>query len=551
MKNYLNIAENWLKQDPDPETRAELSALIDAARANDATAQAELAKRFESRLQFGTAGLRGRQQAGTNGMNRVLVAQAAKGLADYIVQFDRENPSIVIGYDGRKNSAIYAQDTAQIMAAAGIKTRLLPRALPTPVLAYALKHFNTSAGVMVTASHNPPEDNGYKVYLGNSNGGGQIVSPADVDIAKLIEQAAQTPINEYARSDDYETLNDDVIEQYITKTAALAQEKPCELNYVYTAMHGVGKEVLLKTLQAASLPLPHLVAEQAEPDAAFPTVAFPNPEEKGALDLAIALAKAKNAEFIIANDPDADRLAVAIADEQGNWKSLHGNTVGCYLAWYLAQKNTGKQGTMACSLVSSPALAKIAEQYGLQSEETLTGFKYIAKVDNLLFGFEEALGYLVDADKVRDKDGISAAIVFLDLVRSLKAQGKTLLDHANDFAQTFGAYVSSQISIRVDDLADIGKLMHALRHQRPEKIGAHSISQFIDHLTTNRQSDILVFMLENGSRLIARPSGTEPKIKFYLDAKGDNAEHAQTVLQQFERDVQQLLNDIQSSFQAA
>lgn len=542
--NYLKNAENWLQQDPDPETRAELFTLINAARANDANAQAELTQRFATRLQFGTAGLRGKQQAGSNGMNRVLVAQTAKGLADYILQFDLHQPSIVIGYDGRKNSAIYAKDTAQIMAAAGIKTRLLPRALPTPVLAYALKHFDTSAGVMVTASHNPPEDNGYKVYLGKSNGGGQIVSPADTHIAQLIERAAQKSITEYSRSDDYETLNDEVIEQYIAKTAALAQEPECELNYVYTAMHGVGKEILCKTLAAANLPLPHLVSEQAEPNAAFPTVAFPNPEETGALDLAIALAKTKNAEFIIANDPDADRLAVAISDENGDWKTLHGNTVGCYLAWYLAQKNQGKQGTMACSLVSSPALAHIAARYGFQSEETLTGFKYIAKVDNLLFGFEEAIGYLVDADKVRDKDGISAAVVFLDFIRSLKAQGKTLQQYDNDFVQTFGAYVSSQISIRVDKLSDIQHMMQVFRQNSPQQIGQHKIVQLIDHLQTHRQSDILVFMLENDSRLIVRPSGTEPKIKFYLDAKGEDTKHAQTVLQQFEQSVHELLNNI-------
>ncbi|ULJ63234.1 phospho-sugar mutase [Wielerella bovis] len=534
-------AENWLKQDPDPETHAELSQLINAARAGDEVAHTELKHRFDGRLQFGTAGLRGRQQAGSMGMNRVLVSQAAKGLADYILQFDPQTPSIVIGYDGRKNSDIYAKDTAEIMAAAGIKTWLLPRCLPTPVLAYAIQHLDTSAGVMVTASHNPPADNGYKVYLGKSNGGGQIVSPADEEIAQLIDKATETPINEYPRSTQYITLDETVIDAYIAKTAALAQEPACELNYVYTAMHGVGKEVLLKTLNAANLPLPHIVAEQAEPDAAFSTVAFPNPEEKGALDLAIALAKKHQAEFILANDPDADRLAVAIADENGEWKPLHGNTVGCYLAWYLAKKNQGKQGTLACSLVSSPALASIAQKYGFANEETLTGFKYIAKTENLLFGFEEALGYLVDPDKVRDKDGISAAIVFLDLVRSLKAQGKTLLDYAHDFTQMFGAFISSQISIRVNELPDIAKLMAAMREHRPNQIGGQEVAQFIDHLHTDRQSDILVFYLANGCRLIVRPSGTEPKVKFYLDAKGETAAHAQEVLQAFDQAVRELL----------
>lgn len=541
--DLLNTAKQWLAQDPDAETRAELGALIEAADGGDQSALAQLQQRFEGRLQFGTAGLRGPQQAGPMGMNRVLVAQAAKGLADYLLSFDPEQTSIVIAYDGRKNSDVYARDTAAIMAGAGIKTYLLPRALPTPVLAYAIQHLDASGAVMVTASHNPPEDNGYKVYLGKSNGGGQIVSPADSAIAENIAAAAQTPISEYPRSEAFDLVEESLIESYVQKTAALAQEAACELNYVYTAMHGVGKEILFKTLAAAQLPLPHVVAEQAEPDGTFPTVSFPNPEEKGALDLAIALAKTKNAEFILANDPDADRLAVAIADETGQWKALHGNTVGCYLAWYLAQRYQGSTGTFACSLVSSPALAHIARHYGFDSEETLTGFKYIGKVENLRYGFEEAIGYLVDPDKVRDKDGISAAIVFLDLVRHLKAQGKTLLDLAEEFAQTFGAFVSSQISIRVKELADIERLMQALRSQAPSHIGNHAVSEFIDHLNTERRSDILVFYMDNGSRLIVRPSGTEPKVKCYLDAKGDNAAQAQSVLQEFDAAVRALLRE--------
>ena len=308
-------------------------------------------------------------------------------------------------------------------------------------------------------------------------------------------------------------------------------------------MHGVGYEVLSKTLTKAGLPQPHIVAEQVWPDGTFPTVNFPNPEEKGALDLAIKVAKEHNAEFIIANDPDADRLAVAVPDAQGNWKPLHGNVVGCFLGWYLAKQYhaKGEKGVLACSLVSSPALAEIAKKYDFQSEETLTGFKYIGKVQGLLFGFEEALGYLVDPDKVRDKDGISAAIVFLDLVRHLKAQGKTLADYANDFTQEFGAYVSGQISIRVSDLSEIGKLMAALRNTPPEEVGGVKVAQFIDHTKTDRQSDILVFVLENGSRLITRPSGTEPKIKFYLDARGKDPKDADQVLAQFEEGVRQIL----------
>ncbi|WP_439257958.1 phospho-sugar mutase [Lonepinella sp. BR2271] len=542
MTTIFNLAQNWLAQDPDAETKAELSQLIEQAQAGDKAATDELNARFDGRLQFGTAGLRGRLQAGSMGMNRVLVAQAAGGLAKFIQDYD-EKPSIVLGYDGRKNSDVFAKDTAEIMAGAGIKTYLLPRKLPTPVLAYAIQHFDTTAGVMVTASHNPPEDNGYKVYLGKANGGGQIVSPADKQIAALIDEVALGNIQDLPRSQDYIVLDDEVVNAYIEKTASLAKQPKAEINYVYTAMHGVGYEVLSKTLTKACLPQPHLVTEQIQPDGAFPTVNFPNPEEKGALDLAFKLAKAKNAEFILANDPDADRLAVAVPDSQGNWKALHGNVIGCLLGWYLAEKNQGKQGVLACSLVSSPALAEIAKKYGFQSEETLTGFKYIGKVQNLVFGFEEALGYLVDPDKVRDKDGISAAIVFLDLICHLKQQGKTLADYIAEFTQTFGAYVSGQISIRVSDLAKIGELMTALRENPPSQIGGTEVTLFIDHMKTDRHSNILIFTLVNGNRLIARPSGTEPKIKFYLDAKGVNAENADQVLKDFDHAVRAMLRD--------
>ena len=542
MDALFSKAQDWLNQDPDQETRAELEQLLSEAKSGNAEAQAELTNRFDGRLQFGTAGLRGRLQAGSMGMNRVLVAQAAGGLATYLKDYDK-TPSIVIGYDGRKNSDVFARDTAEIMAGAGIKAYLLPRKLPTPVLAYAIQYFDATAGVMVTASHNPPEDNGYKVYLGKANGGGQIVSPADKDIAALIDKVAAGNIADLPRSQDFTILNDEIVDAYIAKTASLAKEPQVDINYVYTAMHGVGYEVLSKTLTKAGLPQPHVVAEQVWPDGTFPTVNFPNPEEKGALDLAIKVAKENNAEFIIANDPDADRLAVAVPDAQGNWKPLHGNVIGCYLGWYLAKQYhaQGKKGVLACSLVSSPALAEIAKKYGFDSEETLTGFKYIGKVNGLLFGFEEALGYLVDPDKVRDKDGISAAIVFLDLVRSLKKEGKTLADYAADFTKEFGAYVSGQISIRVSDLSEIGKLMSVLRNNPPAEVGGFKVATFLDHTKTDRQSDILVFVLENGSRLIARPSGTEPKIKFYLDARGTDPKNADEVLAQFDESVRVLL----------
>ncbi|WP_274570945.1 phospho-sugar mutase [Neisseria leonii] len=538
----LEQAKQWVAQDPDPETQSELSALIRSAEQGNEAAQHALAKAFDGRLKFGTAGLRGPLQAGPMGMNRVLVIQTASGLAEFLKQHD-SSPSIVIGYDGRKNSDIFARDTAEIMAAAGIETFLLPHQTPTPVLAYAVKHLDTAAGVMVTASHNPPQDNGYKVYLGKAEGGGQIVSPADRQIAAAIDRAAQGDIRRLPRSPHYQTVSPDVIDTYIRKTAAVRTSPPRPVNYVYTAMHGVGKDILLHTLSAAGLPLPHLVEAQAEPDAAFPTVAFPNPEEPGALDLAVALAKEKNAELIIANDPDADRLAVAVPDTQGNWQTLHGNVIGCYLAWHMAGRAQaeGRRGTLACSLVSSPALGKIAEHFRFGHQETLTGFKYIGKVDNLIYGFEEALGYLVDPEKVRDKDGISAAVAFLDLVCALKAEGRTLADYAADFERTFGAYASGQISIRVDDPQDIPKLMAALRSHMPQRIGSQSITAATDYMDHDEPNDILVFRLEDGSRLIVRPSGTEPKVKFYLDVRGDNAAHATQTLAEFDAAVRGLL----------
>lgn len=540
----INIQQiqQWIAQDPDIETQQELKQLLEKSESGDTSAQDELEQRFNGRLEFGTGGIRGPLQAGPMGINRVLVSQTAAGLATYLNVHDKE-PSVVIAYDGRKNSAIFAKDTAEIMAGAGIKTLLLPYALPTPVLAYAIQYFNTSAGVMVTASHNPPQDNGYKVYLGKDYGGSQITSPIDQEIAKCIEHAAEQNIQNYPRANNYTITNEQVIEQYAIQTAKLATATIHSLNYVYTAMHGVGKDTLIKTLQAAKLPLPHLVAEQAEPNPLFPTVSFPNPEEKGALDLAIKLAKEQQAELILANDPDADRLAVTIPNAEGQWQTLHGNMIGCLLAWHFAKqaKLINKTGTLACSLVSTPALKHIAQRYQLPYVETLTGFKYIAKVPNLLFGFEESIGYLVDPDKVKDKDGISAAIAFLNLVNHLKTQGKTLNQYIEEFTQEFGAYASGQISIRVEQLADIKKLMAGFRTNPPHTIGQHEVVEYQDYMQHNEPNDILVYRLNNQGRMIIRPSGTEPKVKVYLDIQGNDNQHATLLLKQFEQDVQDYL----------
>jgi phosphomannomutase len=524
----LGLAADWRAQDPDETTRAELDALVAGARAGD---EPPLAERFAGRLQFGTAGLRGELGAGPTRMNRVLVTQAAAGLAAYLLAHSA-TPSIVIGYDGRTNSEVFARDTATIMAGAGVRTVLLPRHLPTPVLAFAVRHLNLSAGVMVTASHNPARDNGYKVYLGDLDHGSQIVPPADAHIAEQIARIAAGSITELPRSTDFLLADESVIDAYVTATASIARVTQ-PVSFVYSAMHGVGWETARAVFAAAGFGEPAVVAEQIAPDAAFPTVAFPNPEEPGAMDLTLARAAEVGADVAIVNDPDADRLAVAIPTASGTWRRLSGNEVGYLLGWYAAERleqaNTD-HGTFAASIVSSPALREIARTYRLDYHDTLTGFKWISRVGGLAYGYEEALGYLVDPEKVRDKDGISAAVDFLSLVSRLLSQSKTVEDHLADFADRFGAYASGQISIRVDDLTEIGAMMARLRGALPAAIGEYAVEQVDDFRLGFGQfppSDILRIHLVNGARVIVRPSGTEPKLKVYLDASSTAGTAAQ------------------------
>jgi len=524
--SLIETAQAWHDQDPDEATRAELATLIRAAETGDAQGTVELGRRFDARLEFGTAGLRGELGAGSNRMNRVLVAQAAAGFAAHLLeQHDGPGvPSVVVGYDGRQNSEVFARDTAELMAGAGVRAILLPRLLPTPVLAFAVRHLDVSAGVMVTASHNPARDNGYKVYLGGLHHGSQIVSPADADIAAHIARvAAEANVLELPRSAGFETAGEDVVDEYVRRTAELGTAVTAPVKVVYTAMHGVGWEVAQRVFAAAGFAEPTVVAAQIVPDAAFPTVDFPNPEEPGALDLAFATATEVGADLVIANDPDADRLAIAVPDADGGWRRLSGNDVGSLLGWRaaerLAQTDTG--GTLASSLVSSPALAAIADEYRLDYVETLTGFKWISRAGGLAYGYEEALGYLVDPQKVRDKDGISAAVDFLSLVSELAERGQTLADHELAFAERFGAFASSQISLRVDDLSDIGRLMARLRDQPPSTIGSlrvDHVDDFSGGFGAFPPGDILRYVLDGGARVIVRPSGTEPKLKVYIDA---------------------------------
>jgi len=518
-KVLLTDARAWLAQDPDPVTRAELDALITRSEAGEAGALDDLTERFAGRLEFGTAGLRGELGAGPMRMNRVLVAQAAAGLAAYLLTRE-PNPSIVIGYDGRHNSRVFARESATILTGAGVQTTLLPRPLPTPVLAFAVRELRTSAGVMVTASHNPARDNGYKVYLGGGDQGSQIVSPADAEIEAEIRRAAAVPFAERPMSGTFGIASEELVESYVRRTAALATD-PRPLRYVYTPMHGVGLETAERVFAEAGFAAPIVVVEQAEPDPDFPTVAFPNPEEPGALDLAFALAAQHDADLVLANDPDADRVAVGVPDRRapGGWRRLSGNEIGWLLGWRAAR--THDTGTLACSLVSSPALREVARATGLDFVETLTGFKWISRVRGLVYGYEEALGYLVDPEKVRDKDGISAAVAVLSLFSELRAAGETLESHLDHFAVEFGAFASAQISIRVADLAAIPKAMARLRATPPAEIGGVAVEGVDDFLTGVdgfAPTDILRLRTVDGGRVIVRPSGTEPKLKCYLDA---------------------------------
>ncbi|MFF1402064.1 phospho-sugar mutase [Streptomyces sp. NPDC058294] len=514
-------AKAWLAEDPDAETREELAKLIDAGDTD------ELAARFSGTLQFGTAGLRGELGAGPMRMNRGVVIRAAAGLAAYLKKNGTPHGGdgaglVVIGYDARHKSADFARDTAAVMTGAGLRAAVLPRPLPTPVLAFAIRHLGAVAGVEVTASHNPPRDNGYKVYLGD---GSQIVPPADAEIAAEIDAIAS--LDDVPRPESgWETLDDAVLDAYLARTdAVLGAGSPRTARTVYTAMHGVGRDVLLAAFARAGFPEPVLVTEQADPDPDFPTVAFPNPEEPGAMDLAFARARATDPDLVIANDPDADRCAVAVKDG-GDWRMLRGDEVGALLAAHLVRR--GARGTFAESIVSSSLLGRIAGKAGLPYEETLTGFKWIARVDGLRYGYEEALGYCVDPEGVRDKDGITAALLITELASVLKEEGRTLLDLLDDLAVEHGLHATDQLSVRVQDLSLIADAMRRLREQPPAELAGLPVTRAEDlSLGTDRlpPTDGLRYTL-TGARVIVRPSGTEPKLKCYLEVVVPVTDHA-------------------------
>ena len=521
--NLLDRARAWAAEDPDPVTKAELEALI----AEGPTA--ELADRFDGTLEFGTAGLRGALGAGPNRMNRVVVLRAAAGLAAYLKDNgastgkrradNRGRDSVVIGYDARHNSDVFARDTAEVMTGAGFKAYVLPRPLPTPLLAFAIRDLGCVAGVMVTASHNPPQDNGYKVYLGD---GSQIVPPADAEIAEAI--AAVGPVADIPRPEsgsaqeaDIEIVGDEILDRYLRTVVDLAGGGPRDLKIVYTPLHGVGGTTVATALKLAGFDEPHVATAQAEPDPDFPTVSFPNPEEPGAMDLALALAEEVDADIVVANDPDADRCAVALPGPHG-WQMLRGDEVGALLAQHLLKLR--REGVYATSIVSSSLLGKMAVAEKQLYAETLTGFKWIGRVDNLAFGYEEALGYCVDPAHVKDKDGVSALVMVCDIAARAKAAGRTLRDLLDDIARTHGLHATDQLSVRMDDVAAIPAVVDRLRDQPPTSLGGLEVLGVDDLSLGSKHLPPTVglrFRLADDCRVIVRPSGTEPKIKCYLE----------------------------------
>jgi len=527
----------WIKDDPDPKTAAQLSALLTA---HD---EVSLRKFFAGFLEFGTAGLRGPLGPGPSCMNQAVVGKTAAGIVKYMKE--RSLTSVVIGRDARHGSDIFERISAEIFSGAGFEVSVLPRPLPTPVLAFAVNELGADVGVMVTASHNPGSDNGYKVYLGGlvdgvNYRGSQIISPADKQISthiKSIESLKSVP-----RGNVWKILEEDIVEKYVERTKILAP-RPDEIKIVYTAMHGVGTKTLQRVFHRAGFPSLILVESQSQPNPDFPTIAFPNPEEPGALDLALETAKTFDADLVIANDPDADRCSVAIKDRDLNWRVLRGDEIGAILGEIIARN--AQTGTLANSIVSSSILSKIAANYRLNFQETLTGFKYIAKISDLLFGYEEAIGFCVDSNTVNDKDGISAALVIAQIATDLRKEGKSLNDLLEDIWKTYGFHATEQISIRVTDLALISTIMKKLRTNPMSHIAGFKVLS-MDDLTKPTNSlpptDGLRFTLEENIRIIIRPSGTEPKIKCYIEIVNSEKSISLSLLEQLRPSLRELLS---------
>jgi len=527
----------WIEDDPDPKTAAELTRLVSLED------ELTLRKYFSGFLQFGTAGLRGPLGPGPSSMNQAVVGRTAAGLVQYMKK--RALTSVVIGRDARHGSDVFEKISAEIFSGAGIAVHVLPRPLPTPVLAFAVNELGVDVGIMVTASHNPGSDNGYKVYLGgNVDGvtyrGSQIISPADLEISAEIKKISS--LKSVKRAQSWDVLNEEIVEKYVERTNILAP-RPGDLKIVYTAMHGVGTKTLQRVFHRAGFPSLILVQAQSQPDPDFPTLPFPNPEEAGALDLAIETAKTFDADLLIANDPDADRCSIAIKDHDSSWRALRGDEIGAILGEVIARNSSA--GTLANSIVSSSILSKIAKNFDLGFQETLTGFKYIAKIPNLLFGYEEAIGFCVDARTVNDKDGISAALYLAQIATDLRAQGKTLLELLDEIWEKYSFHATEQISIRVTDISHISTVMANLRSNPESQIAGFQVLTFEDLNKPQNglpPTDGLRFTLEENIRIIIRPSGTEPKIKCYVEVVNPAKTVALSLLEQLRPSLRELLS---------
>ncbi|MDA8372123.1 MAG: phospho-sugar mutase [Nocardiopsaceae bacterium] len=512
---YREQALAWLAQDPDPQTRAELRALLDAGD-DDA-----LADRFGSRLEFGTAGLRGALGAGPNRMNRVTVMRAAAGVAHWL----GPGRTVVIGYDARHRSADFARDTAAVLTGAGCTALMLPGPLPTPVLVHAVREQGADAGIMVTASHNPPQDNGYKVYIGGTgpHAGSQIAPPVDTEISAAIDTVG--PVDELELGTDWTVLDDQVVDHYLDAITDLPLGAERDATVVYTPLHGIGRDTLVKAFEWTGFPPPTVVLEQADPDPDFPTVAFPNPEEPGAMDLVLAAGRRVGADVLLANDPDADRLAVAVPER----RRLTGDEVGGLLAEHVLNATSGQDRLVATTIVSAGLLAKIAAAHGVRYAETLTGFKWLIRAggpgDRGVFAYEEALGYCLGDDNgrpVADKDGISAALAVAGLAAEAKREGRTLCDLADDQARRYGLHATGQVALRVEDRTQITAVMNRLRTEPPRSFGPLAV-EVVEDFAAGRNglppADALRYRLGGPARarVALRPSGTEPKLKAYLE----------------------------------
>ncbi len=528
--------EAWIADDPDPKTAAELQTLLDAGD------EVTLKKYFNGFLQFGTAGLRGPIGPGPSCMNRAVVGRAAAGIAAYMKK--RGMTKVVVGRDARYGSEDYTLETAEIMSGAGMDVYILPRPLPTPVLAFATSYLGCDIGIMVTASHNPPQDNGYKVYVGPEADGinyasSQIISPTDGFMAADID--AVTSLKSLPRGSKWTILDEEVISEYVKRTSALAP-RPGDIKIVYTAMHGVGTETVQRVFNHAGFATLILVDEQCTPDPDFPTVAFPNPEEPGAIDLALKKARDFGAELVIANDPDADRCAAAINDPKVGWRMLRGDELGVVLGEWIARSKP--TGTFGNSIVSSSALRKISSHYGIDFQEVLTGFKWLAKIEDLAFGYEEAIGYAVDSETVNDKDGISAAIFLAQVAMDLKRDGLTISDLLDQVWERHGFHGTEQISIRVSDMSAITRLLAGLRQTPPQEIAGRKVES-IDDLAAPKDglppTDGLRIWLAGGIRIIVRPSGTEAKMKCYIEVITKTSGDSESLLNELREPLKKFL----------